>query len=165
MTRTYTLSPSIIPDLQAAIDANFRDNLNPVVLQQVGSDDRGFLEIRVRAYGTTEENVHALCLMAERGTAIILPARNWESDRVGEPGTQFEFDGELYHVGVHTSQFGQQFIHRFSTLDGQNEITWKTGKPQPLGRYKVTCRVKGYTDFGYIEQTTVTHCKLTKLEE
>lgn len=165
MTRTYNVSPAVIPDLEAAIKANYRENSNPVVLQQVGADDRGFLEIRVRAYGKVNEEVHALCVMAERAAAIVLPARNWASERVGEEGQQFEFDGELYHIGVWTSQFGQQFIHRFSTLDGQNEITWKTGKPQSLGRYKVVCRVKGYTDFGLVEQTTVTHCRLTKLEE
>lgn len=159
------ISPALVSDLQAAIDANFRNNWNPVVLQQLSSDDRGFLEIRVRAYGETEEQVHELCKMAERGNAIVLPAKNSRSSNRGyKEGDKAEFVANLYHIGCWTHpNYGMQYIHRFQDEE-ENEYTWKTSKPHPLGRYDLSGKVSGFTNFGDIEQTTLSRCKLERIE-
>lgn len=161
MSRIYFISPATMPDLSKAISINyFKD---PVVLQQVGLDEQGLLLIDVKAYGKVEEDVRTLCEMAERGVAIILPARNKHSKYRGCETDRWEFHGELYHIGVTSGKYGTQYIYRFQDEHG-DEITWKTSKPQPLGKYVVNCRISGETYFHGIEQTTVSHCKLERVE-
>jgi hypothetical protein len=150
-----------MPDLSKAIAVNY--SKEPVVLQQVGTDDDGLLLIEVKAYGKIEEEVRVLCEMAERGVAVILPARNKNSKYIKCETERWQFQGELYHIGVATSRYGTQYIHRFEDEYG-DEITWKTSKPQPLGKYVVNCRITGLTYFHGIEQTTVSHCKFERIE-
>lgn len=162
-SRKFRISPANIADLYAAVYANGGASRG-VVLHTVNPNHNG--DYLVVVIGLSDEKYYdAVCEMAylaEKGQAVILPARNKRSDHIGSKGDAWEFDGELYHIGAWTNpSYGLQFIHRFQ--DGeQNELFWTTGKITALGRYHITCKIKDHKNYGNIYQTAVTYCKFTE---
>lgn len=163
MSRLYAVSPATMPALAKVVSLNY--SKAPVVLHQVGSDDRGCFLIDVKAYGDTDRQVRQLCEMAERDIAIILPAENAKSSHVGVEGDKIEFAGHLYHIGCYVNpRYGTQYIHRFHN-EWNDELTWKTSKPHAPAVYKVSAKISGYSNFGGIQQTNIGYCKLELLKD
>jgi|RhiMethySRZTD1v2_1073278.scaffolds.fasta_scaffold19545_5 hypothetical protein len=158
-SKLYRVSPSVITDLVGVVRANIAISNSPVVVHSVGMDDDGNYMVQVVGYGPNANYARLLCESAERNFALLLPARNKDSKHIASPGERLEFTGNLYHVGAYIHpNYGTQFIHRIETDDG-NEITWNTSRIHPLGRYKVSCRVKEHLVYSKVNQTAVTHCK------
>ncbi len=165
MPKPYRVSPSVITDLIDVIRANISISNSPVVVHSVGMDDNGYYLVNVVGIGPNLQRAQLLCESAESGRALLLPARNKDSRHIGMPDDRLEINGNLYHVGAYIHpNYGTQFIHRIETDDG-NEITWNTTRIHPLGRYKVSCRVKEHMIYSKVNQTAVTHCKFSEAEK
>jgi hypothetical protein len=167
-SRKYRISPALLADLSAAVIVNGGDSPGAII-HTVDPDYFG--DYLVEVVGLTDDSyfddVCKMAYLAEQGKAVLLPARNKESRHCYLKGDNVEFKAKLYHIGAWTNpQYGVQYIHRFITLDrARYEITWMTGKVQPIGRYKVACKVKDHQKYGGIEQTSVSYCKFELLED
>lgn len=163
-SRTFKVSPEHLPALRRAVFVNINTHeWTPAYVQTMDTDQWGNFLVEILGYDTYFDKACVLAGLAEAGRAVIMPARNRNSEHAFTPGDTVTFDAELYHVGVFTSkQYGQKFIHRFQDRDG-NEFTWTTNTMCLLGDYRITAKVKAHEEYFGVCQTAITHCRFESL--
>lgn len=163
-SRKFKISPEDLPALQRAVFVNINTSeITPVLVHTLDIDQEGNFLVEILGFGSHFDKACILAGLAESGRAVLLPARNPDSDHVFTPGESVTFDADLYHIGVYTSpQYGQKFIHRFQDRDG-NELTWTTNTMSLLGEYRVTAKVKAHEEYFGVLQTAITHCRFESI--
>lgn len=163
-SKEFVVPAPVAAALTMLVELEGRVNNLPVVLQTVDLGEEGF-SVKVVGYGAAYNAAYRFVKLGEAGIPMIRVASNKTSKHIGEPGGNIEkLQVEMYHTGIWVHpQYGAQFIHRFRTKDG-DELTWNTKQQVSRGWYSINARIKNHVRYDNIDQTAISHCKLTPLE-